>query len=279
MPTLPRDLRYAARSLRASPGLALVAVLALTVGIGLTTTVFSIVYAALMRGLPYDGAERIAYVQRTNPSRDIQGMSVTIHDFVDYRARQHSFESLAGFYSGTANVSGTERAERYTAAWVTANTFGVFGVQPVLGRGIREGEDTPGGERVTVIGYRMWQDRFGGDPHVVGKPLRVNGLPFTIVGVMPEKFALPGNAQLWLPLQMDPLAIKRGEGQWVDVLGRVKPGVTVAAASAEMDAIARALASEHKDTNEGIRARAVTFMQGELGPEPQRLLYTMLGAV
>lgn len=279
MPAISRDLRYAARSLRNSPGLTLVAVLALTLGIGLTTTVFSIVYAALMRGLPYEGAERIAYVQRANPSRDVRDMGMSIHDFVDYRAQQRSFTSLAGFYSGTVNVSGNEKAERYSGSWMTSNLFSVYGVEPILGRGIRDGEDRPGGERVVVLGYRMWQDRFGGSPGVIGTQLRANGLPYTIVGVMPDKFALPFNVQLWMPLQMDPLTIERGQGQDLSVLGRIKPGVTLAAADADVRTIAKRLETEHKKTNEGITARAVTFMDGELGPEPRQLLFTMLGAV
>ena len=279
MPALTRDLRYAARSLRNSPALTIVAALALMVGIGLTTTVFSIVYAALMRGLPYRGADRIAYIQRTNPARDVRQMPLSIHDYVDYKAGQRSFESLAAYYSGTVNVSGTERAERYTGAWVTSELFSVYGVEPLLGRGIRPGEDQPGGERVVVIGYRTWQTRFGGDRNVIGAQLRANGLPFTVVGVMPESFALPNNAQIWLPLQMDPLAIKRGEGQSLDVIGRLKPGVSIEAASAETRAIAKRIEAENKPTEEGVTARVVTFMEGELGPEPRQLLLTMLGAV
>jgi predicted permease len=279
MESIVRDVRYAARALRKSPGVVIVASLALTLGIGLTTTVFSIVYAALMKGLPYAGADRIAVVQRTNPARNIRQMELSIHDFMEYRAQQRSFESLAAHYSGTVNVSGTERAERYTGAWITANTFGVYGVEPVLGRGIRDGEDRPGGDRVAVIGYRTWRDRFGGSPDVIGTQIRANGLPFTIVGVMPEGFAIPNNAQLWMPLQMDPLAIKRGQGQSLDVLGRLKPGITLAAANRDVRAIAKRIEAEHKDTNEGVSARAITFMEGELGPEPQQLLYTMLAAV
>src|SRR5688572_24894184 len=199
MPSLSRDLRYAVRSLRNSPTLTIVAALALTLGIGLTTTVFSIVYAALMKGLPYEGADRIAYVQRANPSRDFRDMPMPIHDFVDYRAQQRSFSEFAGVYTGTVNVSGKEKAERYSGAWTTSDLFDVYGVKPILGRGIQKGEDQPGGDRVVVIGYRMWQDRFGGSPDVVGTQLRANGLPFTVVGVMPDRFALPFNAQLWMP--------------------------------------------------------------------------------
>jgi predicted permease len=279
MPAISRDLRYAARALRNSRTFAIVAVLALTLGIGLTTTVFSIVYAALLRGLPYPGADRIAYVQRANPTRGFRRMSTPIHDVAEYRGRQRSFETLAAFFSGTANVSGTERAERYTAAWITSDLLRVYGVAPALGRGIRAGEDRPGGERVALLDHATWRDRFGGDRGAIGKELRVNGLSYTIVGVMPDGFRLPNRAQLWLPLQLDPLALKWGEGQQLSMLGRLRPGVSLRTASDEMAAIARRLAAEHAETNEGVTASVVTFMDGELGPEPRQLLVTMLGAV
>jgi len=278
MQAVLRDLRYATRTLGKSRGVVVVAVLALTLGLGLTTTIFSIVYAALIKGLDYDGADRIAVIQRTNPARDIRQMPMPIHDFVEYRTLQRSFESLAAYHYGTVNVSGTERAERYVGAWVTANTFAVYGAKPALGRGFREGEDQPGGEQVAVIGYRMWQDRFHGDSSVIGTVLRANGLPFTIVGVMPSRFELPENATLWLPLQLDPLRVKRGEGEQLSVMGRLKPGVSRAAAATEVKAIASRIESENKETNDGVSAQIVTFMQGELGPQAQ-LLYTMLGAV
>jgi hypothetical protein len=164
--------------------------------------VFSIVYAALMRGLPYEGADRVTYVTRTNPSRDVRNMDVSIHDYVEYRARQRSFESLAAYYTGTANVSGTERAERYTAAWVTSDVLGSSACSPRSARDPRR-RGRPGGERSAVIGHRTWQDRFGGDRNVVGRQLRVNGQPYTIVGVMPDS-SPSARAQLWLPLQLDP---------------------------------------------------------------------------
>ena len=279
MRSFTRDLRYSARSLAKTPGVTVVAALALMLGIGLTTTMFSIVYAALVKGLPYSGADRIAAVLRANPTRDIQRMPVPIHDFLDYRAQQRSFEGLAGAYSGTVNVSGTERAERLTGAWVTANLFAVYGVEPALGRGIRPGEDRPGGERVAVLSHRVWQDRFGGSAGVVGTQIRANGQPYTIVGVMPAGFGSPNNAQLWLPMQLDAVALKRGEGQPLSVYGRLRPGVTLEAATADVAAIARRLAVEHKEQNEGVTARAVSFMEGEMGPEPRQLLLTMLGAV
>ena len=277
--SLLRDLAYAARTLRKSPGFTFVAALALTLGVGLTTTVFSIVYGALMKGLPYEGAERIVAVVRTNPSRDIRRMPMPIHDYLDLAAQQRSFEVLAASHGGTVNVSGTERAERYTGTWTSARLFDVYGVRPILGRTFRDDEMRPGGSRVAIISHRMWQDRFGGDPGVVGAQLRANGLPHEIVGVMPEGFALPYRAQIWLPLQLDALALKRGEGSWLEVLGRLKPGVSMEAADAEAKAIFARLEADHKEQNEGIGARVATFVDAEMGDEPRQLLYTMLGAV
>ena len=277
--SLLRDLNYAARTLRKSPGFAFVAVLALTLGVGLTTTVFSIVYGALIKGLPYEGAERVMVLQRTNVSRGIRRMPVPIHDYLDYAAQARSFEMLSASTGGTINVSGTERAERYSGSWISARTFDVYGVRPILGRAIREDEARPGGQRVAVISYRMWQDRFGGDPNVVGSVLRANGLPHEIVGVMPEGFALPYRTQIWLPLQEDALALKRGEGNWLQVVGRLKPGVSRESAEAEAEAIAARIAAAHPKENEGVGARVVNFVDGEMGDEPRQLLYTMLGAV
>ncbi|MGH7719940.1 MAG: ABC transporter permease, partial [Gemmatimonadaceae bacterium] len=274
-----RDLRFGTRSLRKTPGLSLVAVLALTLGIGLTTTMFSIVYGVLLKGLPYEDARRIVLIQRHNVSRDMQRMSVTIHEFHDYRAQQSSFEGLAGYYAGTVNVSGTERAERYDGAFMSANTFRLLRVGPILGRDFRDGEDKPGGERVALVGYTMWQSRFGGDRDVIGKAIRANGIPYTVIGVMPEKFNFPDNTEIWLPLPIDPLTVERGEGQELDVIGRLKPGVSLDRANVELAAIASRLATEHKATNDGVGASAKPFVEGQLGPQPKQLLYTMLGAV
>jgi putative ABC transport system permease protein len=274
-----RDIRYGVRALRKTPGLSLVAMLALTLGIGLTTTMFSIIYGAMMKGLPFPGGDRIMVVFRTSPERGVRRMGVPISDYADYRRQQHSFESIAAYYSGTVNVSGTGEAERYTGSWVTASTFDVVGTRAFLGRTIRPGDDTPGGGRVTVISYGMWRKRFGGDSGVVGRVVRANGAPFTIVGVMPPGFVFPDDADLWLPLQLDPVALKRDEGQYLTVVGKLKPGLTLDAANADLGVIAKRLQQEYQDTNKGIEAAVEPFVYSEIGPEPRQLLYTMLGAV
>ena len=277
--SIARDIRFGIRSLRKHLGLSLVAILALTLGIGLTTTMFSIVYGALMRGLPYPDADRIVLVFEQNLARNFRRMDASIHDFTDVRAQQRSFSDIGAYYSGTVNVSGTEKAERYTGTWTTASVFAIPGVQPLLGRVIRAGDDTPGGDRVAVLGYAIWKNRFGGDGSILGRTLRANGITYTIVGVMPEHYAFPDDGALWLPLQLDPGTLKRGEGQHVQVIGKLKPGISIDAANADVNAIMRRIAGEYKDQSEGVSATVQNFTEGQIGPQPRQLLYTMLGAV
>src|SRR4051812_31728089 len=150
---------------------------------------FSIVYGAMIKGLPYPDGDRVVIVRRSNPTRGIQNSSLPIQDYLDFRAQQRSMNALAGVTSGTIFVSGEEKAERFDGSWITANAFDMIGVRPILGRTFREGEDTPHGEKVAIIAYSTWRERYNGDANIVGKNIRVNGVPTVIVGVMPEGFA------------------------------------------------------------------------------------------
>jgi putative ABC transport system permease protein len=274
-----RDLKLGLRTLRKSPGLTFVSVLALTLGIGLTTMMFSIVYGAMMKGLPFPDGERVLVLTRANPEREIEQQDLPIQDFHDFRGQQTSFAELAAYTSGTMNVSGTDRAERYSGSWVSAGTFGLTGVQPLLGRDFRPGEDSPSGAKVAVLGHAMWQNRFGGRTDVIGTTMRVNGIPFEIIGVMPEGYEFPNNDALWLPLQTDPLLGERGEGQYVTVAGKLKPGVSIDQANAELSTISRRLETEYPVANKGFTASAMSFTERFIGDEPRSLLLTMLGAV
>src|SRR5688572_17448902 len=277
--SLLRDLRYGARSLRKSPGLMIVATLALGFGIGLTATMWSIIYGAMIKGLPFDDPQSIVAVWRTNPSKDIDRMGVTVHDYVDWAAQQKSFEQLGASTCGTINVSGTEKAERFDGCWMSADAMAIPRVAPVIGRLIRAGEDRPGGERVAVIGHSMWQGRYGGASDVVGRSVRVNGHPHTIIGVMPEGFLYPNNTKIWVPLQTDPNATQRANAPQYQVIGRLKPGVSIDEANVDLNAIAKRIEMDHKATNEGVQALIQPYVKAFIGNEPTRLLYTMLGAV
>ena len=279
MQAILRDIRYGIRSLVKAPALAFVATLALTFGIGLTALMYSIIYGALMKGLPFHEGDRIVQMVRANPVTGADGMGTPIGDFVDYRDQQKTLSSFSAYYTGTVNVSGEVEAERFTGAFVTASAIELTRVRPFLGRTFQAGEDSPSGPKVAVLGYGMWQRRFGSDSAIVGKVLRANGIPYTIIGVMPEGFRFPDEAAIWLPLQLDPVALKRGQGNWLVVVGRLKDGVTMEGATADVNAIAQRLATEYKETNENINASVMGFVDAELGPEPRSLLYTMLGAV
>jgi len=274
-----RDIRYGARSLRKSRALTAVAVLALTLGIGLTTTMFSIVYGALLKGMPFPDSDQLVGIQRTNPTRGNRRMGTPIHDYLDFRAQQRSFTGIGAFYRGTVNVSGTEKAERYDGAWVSSELFDVLQVRPLLGRTFTREEETPGAGNVAILSHTMWQDRYGGDPSIIGKSIRANGVPYTVVGIMPPKFVYPHSQQIWMPIQLDPTKLERGAGQWMELTARLKPGVSLDAATADVDGIAKRIAAEFKQSNEGITAAAHPIIESLMGPQLRPLLFTMLGAV
>jgi len=279
--SLASDLRHGARVLARQPGLTAIAVLALTLGIGLTTMMFSIIQGAFLRGLPFEESDRIVAVTRAdtaNPNND-RG-NVSPHDFADWRDAQQSLEPFGAYYEGTINVSGSEgRAERYDGAFVTAGAMTVPRVQPLLGRLFVEGEDRPGAPWVAILGYQVWRDRFQSDPDIVGRPLRVNGRPATIVGVMPEDFRYPSSTAIWVPLQQDVLRLARGEGTWLTPVGRLEPGVTMDEAQAEFIGLAKRLAEAYPDTNKDATARVWPYIDRFFGPDVVSMLYTMLGAV
>jgi predicted permease len=274
-----RDVRYAVRSLRKAPLLSTVAIIALSIGIGATTTVFSMIYAALLRGLPYPGGDRIVQVERNNPALGAQGAGIWGEDFLEYRVQAHTLEHLSAMTSGTVNVSGTEKAERFTGSWVTADLFAATGVRPMLGRGFRAGEDAPGGDNVAVIGFRMWHDRYAADPAVVGSVIRVNGQPYTVVGVMPEGYDFPDDNQIWLPLQLPAPGSVRGQGTNYAIVGRLAPGVSLDRANTEFATISNRLAAQYPTVDGGWTTVVRTFLDANIGRQAKGLLYTMLGAV
>ncbi|HEX2202517.1 MAG TPA: ABC transporter permease [Longimicrobium sp.] len=276
--TLLKDLRHGARKLVRNPAFSAISVLTLALGIGLTTMMFSIVYGALFRGLPFEGGDRLMHVERNNLPADIESMEVSLHDFADWRAQQRSFEGLAAFTGGTVNVAGPEGAERYEGAYMTANAFDIVGVKPQLGRAFREGEDVPGAPGVVVLSHDLWQDRYRGDPGVLGKTIRANGVESEIIGVMPPDFRFPVNEEIWLPLR-EPLEAKRGEGTTVEVFGKLRPGVSMDQAAVEMNSIARRLALTYPESNKDIGAVVQPYTEEFIGDEPRALLFTMLAAV
>lgn len=279
MDTILRDFRYAARGLLKNPSVSIIAVAALSLGIGFTTVMFSIVYGALYRGLPFEGADAMMHLERANPTEGIQSMEVTIHDYRDWRERQRSFEHLGAFYQGTVNIRGTERPERFDGAFMTANSFDVIGVQPILGRGFREEEERPGAPQVALIGYRVWQERYGASADVLGQTVTINGEAGEIIGVMPEGFEFPILEEVWVPLRLDHLVLERGAGQSLEVFGNLIDGVSVDQAMNEFAGITTQLAREYPETNEGVTAHIKPYTEEYIGDEERGILLSMLFTV
>jgi len=279
MSTTIRNFRHGIRMLFANPGVSAIAILALALGIGVTATMYSIVYGAMLKGLPFDGGDRIYAVSRTDITQEGSQMSVPVHEYRDWSAQQSSFEELGAYYEGTVNVSGNEGPMRYEGAFITAGLFDVINAAPQLGRGFLPGEDSPEAEPVVLLSDHLWRDRYNRDPEVIGQTLRANGERMTIVGVMPEGFQFPMEQDIWLNYRQDPRTFERGQGTWLDVVGRLPEDLSVDEAQAEFSGIAQQLEREYPDTNENIGVNIRAFHERYIGDDAVAMLWTMLGAV
>jgi putative ABC transport system permease protein len=279
MNQLITDLRSGVRMLFKYPTLSLVSVLTLGLGIGLSTTVFCVVNGGLFKGLPFKDGDRIVSLVATNPSQNQPRQPISAQDLTVWQARQTSFDKLGAFTFSPINLSTEEgRPERFSSAQLSVAAFEALGAEPVLGRGFRDGDDMPGAEPVVLLSDTIWRERYGSSPAIVGTAIRGNGTMRAVIGVMPPKFAFPIREALWTPLTIDPVARPRGQGPLYQVIGRLKPGVTVAQARAQAAAIAAQLATEFPSTNRGLGADVMPYAKTVLGPEIYGLLYTMLGA-
>ncbi len=281
MDTILKDIRYGARSLMRQPGSAVISVLIMALGIGLSTFMFSIVYGVFARGLDVPEADRLAVLQMidTRQTGNNNGAGVGSQDFMDFRERARSFSGLAGYWGGTVNISDDDGPERFQGMFVSANAFDVLRAQPVLGRTFREGEDAPGMPPTVVLGYHVWRDRYNSDPGVVGKSIRVNGRQGTIVGVMPEGFRWPTNSDVWVTMDDDPSASARRAGRFYSVLGRLADGVSWDQANLDVARVAGLLEQEHPEENEALTAQIVTVSQAENGDELVTIFTAMMVAV
>ena len=261
------------------PTLSLVSVLTLGVGIGLSTTVFCVVNGGLFKGLPFPEAGRIVAVVGSNPGQNQPRQPLSVHDLAVIQARQSSFDRIGAYGFAPMNFADQDgRPERLPGGQLTVAAFEALGVAPLMGRGFREGDDRPGAEPVMLLSHDLWRDRYGRAQDIIGRSIRANGVQRVVIGVMPEKFAFPIREAVWTPLIVDPLATKRGQGPNHQVIARLREGVGVATARAQVAGIAAQLASEFPDTNRGASADVMPYARLILGPEIYALLYTMLGA-
>jgi putative ABC transport system permease protein len=248
------DVRYATRNLIKRPAFTLIAAVTLALGIGANTAIFSSVYALLLKPLPFPELNRVVAVWDSYPSRGVLRNEVALPNYLDWRAQNQSFEQLALYSWWSVNLTGIEPPERIQGFRVTANFLTTLGVKPVMGRDFTEEENQPGKETVAILTDNLWQRRFGGDPNILGKTITLDSVTYTIVGVMPASFRYPANAEFYSPIALNPRLLGARQFNSFYVLGRLKPGVSVKSAQADIDNITARLEQQYPETNTGSRA-------------------------
>lgn len=276
-----QTLRYAVRLLRKSPGFTLVAIVIMALGIGANTAIFSVVHAVLLQPLPFPEPERLVQLWHVPPQTSFPGMTsfpLSAANFLDWQRQNHVFERTALYSNAMFDTTGTGRPESIRAALVSADFFPVLGVQPIQGRLFRPEEDRPGSNHQVILSYPLWQTRYAANPHVLGQTIELDGEPYVIVGVMGPRMNKPEEAQLWAPLGLtSQQASVRGEHHFL-AIARLKPGVTLQAAQAQMNTISQQLALAYPADDKGWGA-AVVSMREELIGDVRPALLMMLGAV
>ena len=280
-----QDARYAVRSLARAPGFTLVALLTLALGIGATTAIFSVVDGILLRPLPFPDPSSIVSLARTSAAG--LDASFSAADYMDYRRSAHSLSAMAGFRQDIVNLTGESQPVRLYGLETTAAFFDVFGLPALQGRPYSAATDAPDGPRVAVIAEDVWRQHLGSDPNIIGRTLRLNGTPTTIIGMMPAEFVHPAEADLWmlaprevptspLPVEGDPLAER--EVQYFQAIARLRRGVTIEQANAELRIISERLGREHPSTNAAESTVAVPYHENLVGDVRAGLL-VLFGAV
>jgi putative ABC transport system permease protein len=271
-----RDLRYAVRQLTDNPGFTAVAVLALAVGIGATTSIFTVINGVLLRPLPYPAPEELVRVHEIVPQYG--RFSVAPATFLDWRQQNTVLERIAAWDGSTATLGTASGPERVSSAEVSWDVFQLLEVEPVLGRGFRAEEEHPGRNNVIVLSHGMWQRRFGGDRGVLGRIVALSGTPVAIVGVMPAGFHFPArDTEFWRPLALEPANATRG-GHYLGVIARMKNGVTVQQANAELKTISERLALQYPQASAEESAEVIPLHDNVVGRVRPALL-TLLAAV
>ena len=281
MGTLTQDFRYGLRVLRKSPGFVAVAVIVLALGIGANTAIFSVVNAVLLRPLPFEQPDRIVSVWHVPPAKSFPGLTkfaVSPANYLDWVARNHAFENMAIYGFHGFNVTGTNRPEAILGAEVSADFFPLLRVQPMLGRSFTSAEDQPGNGHVVIVSYGYWQSHLGADPQVIGKQITLNGEPYSIVGVMGKKFHMPDWAEMWAPMAWSSATRAVRSNHNYMVLGRLRPGVDIKQADAEMRTISSALEQQYPEDDKGWGATVIP-LQEDMVQDVRPSLLVLLGAV
>jgi predicted permease len=276
METLLRDIRYGIRSLLKRRSLALLAIVTLALGIGANTAMFSVINAVILRPLPYVEPDRLVWMNESGP--EVADRWLSYPNFVDWRERSKSFEAMSPFRGWSMTLTGGDQALNLTARMVSADYFKVMGVGPFMGRVFTADDDRPGASPVVVLSHGFWQSQFAGNQAIVGQTITLDDRSYTVIGVMPQSFAHQGPPPLWVPI---------GPQNWNqrdvrvagNVIGRLKPGVTVEQARAEMNAIAQQLAREYPVHNAGADRVNMISLQESITGNVAPALLILFGAV
>ncbi len=274
-----RDVRYAARMLKNSPGFALTAILTMALGIGATTAIFSVCDAMLWKPVPLPHLESLVMIHQAVPGEPNDWNDATPADLEDIRRENRSLENFASWWRRLANLSGSGEPERVLQTASTSNFFEVLGVQPARGRAFETGEDQPGREREVILSDGLWRRRFGANPAIVGQSIHVDDQGYTVVGVMPPSFDFPLATEIWTPLALTPAERSSRRSQTLESMGRLKPGRTVKQAAAEVDSIAARLEKTYPDTNKNRRFAVWPALNYLVDHETQQYLVMLLGSV
>ena len=283
MNTLLQDLKYGLRMLRKSPGFTAVAVITLALGIGTNTAIFSVVNAVLLRPLPYPDSPRIVTIWETEPSGPGQVFPDTGPDFVDWKAQNTVFDEIGAVFVSSSALTGTAEPLQLQGFEVSPEIFPLLGAQPAIGRNFTADETQRGHDGVVILSYGLWQGALGGQTAVVNSKITLNGRPYLVVGIMPRDFEFPhiwGNKpEYWFPLNLQAAEWRKSRGNhWLWVLARLKKGIPMARASAEMETISARLTRQYPDTNTGVVAKVVG-LQARLSEQIRPALLMLFATV
>jgi putative ABC transport system permease protein len=279
METLIQDIRYCLRTLWKRPTFTAIAVVTLALGIGASTAIFSVVNGVLLRPLPYPEPDGLIALRESHLP-DQPDAQIAPGKFVAWQNESSVFSQLAAYRTVSYNLTGEGNPERLLAGRVSVGLFTMLGTQPIVGRDFLSEEDQPGREKVVVIGHGLWQRRFGSDPNILGKSLKLSGEDFVVVGVLPAGFRLPDlrERELWTPIAFKPSERELHNAHYIDAIARLKPGVTMARAQSEMDTISARLTQQYPDTNSGWRVRVVPLLDFTVG-EVKTVLWLLASTV
>ena len=272
------DLRYALRTLARNPGFALVSILALALGIGANSAIFTVVNSVLLEPMHFHDARQLVVVRERNLEAGFSEFSLSPGNYRTYRDENHSFTGIAAATGANSNYIGAGEPERLRGARVTENFFEVLGAQPILGRTFTARENEQGADHVVILSYGLWQRRFGARTNVLGDRIDLGGEMWTIVGVMPKDFDFPSRNEIWRPLTMEPKQWAQRGGHYLSGIGRLKPGATIESASANLSTIARRLQQAYPDSNHGWDTLLVGLQERVVG-KVRPMMLTILAAV